>query len=202
MSINRQTTTKMKHSKEWEDSWIYKGEPLLVLGVEARGTYGDTVEPTTEEDIFKNPADWKLIRHQTGGMFCNQVKLFGRVFPVKKELLGNLYRLDKKYYDSFVTRMKGFGKSTSLATLNEYNEFLGKELGVTCGHAYGSFEEGFYPIDSTSANLEQLTGIKIEDFTEEFLKKPEEGKGIDSLFSMGQYYNTNWILAVLGENSD
>lgn len=191
----------MIQSKEWEESWIYKGEPLLVLGIETQDTE-EGVSPKTKEDLFINPDEWNLIRHQTAGIFCHQVRLFGRVFPVKKELLGSLYRLDKKYYNSLVMNGKGFGKSTSLKALNEYNTFLNDELGVTCEHDYTELEEGFYPIDSTPKNLETLTGIQIKDFTEEFIKKPQETGTINDLFNMSYYFNTKWILAVLGENSD
>lgn len=163
--------------------------PAIALGVKVPDYAFDDSDYGYQELDFKPGRKWLKIAHQTAGICCHQKYIIATIVePKSTEVLKNIIKLSKEWDGSNA----GFA-GVPLREVNKYEQFLNKNLNVSCNFSWRDFEEAIYPID-----VEHLKDISSESFPSNLddLVNWKDG------FQRGAGCIGRWNLWILTENSD
>ena len=166
----------------FEDSEL----PKLVLGIKSLFLPGDFLK----EESFSKEREWLHISHQTAGHSCHQHYIFGTILTPTPKTHIAMFNLSKMWLDSDVGM---FG--VSLNEILTYRSDIQNLLNVDCNISYKDFEEGIYPIDCSTKNINMLTTDILPENLDDLLT-----------FENPKYKSfgciNRWNLWILGENCD
>ncbi|MDL2343048.1 hypothetical protein QOL99_02675 [Deinococcus sp. MIMF12] len=156
--------------------------PRLLLGIDpewlARG-----VRPSPSRT-------WHHLRHQAGGIHCDQVELLATELVLRPERETGLLELADRFGD---TNLSGWG--ITIDDLVRYRDALRGLLGVDCALSYREFREAVYPIDVTPEHLRHLAVDELPRRLDDLLE-------VDERFTLALGMLNRWRLWVISENSD
>lgn len=126
--------------------------------------------------------EWIAVRHQSGGLICNQLDLVGIVLGLCEGMVKAFRALARNHFGDAGGR---FNKDSLWASdIASYVDAL-KAVGLNCERSFRLFEEGVYPVDATQAHMDLV-----------FQNAPSRSDLTD-----GRDYG-NLTILILAENSD
>jgi hypothetical protein len=155
--------------------------PVLVLAIDQHPNRARTYN-------FKPDRQWLPVRHQTAGYACNQRYMDATILTPKTP--EKLKTLTNEYLESCIAMW-----ALTLDEAIAYRQRLNQLFGVDCNVTFMSLEEGIYPIDPTSENLQQLCVDNLPDDLDDLIAWSN---------SWDKYFGClgRWKVYILGENCD
>jgi len=126
--------------------------------------------------------DWIAIRHQSGGLTCDQVYLVGIRLRLKPGLAAGFREIARARHGANGGRFHH--DALALSDIIEYAGAL-KLFELDCETSFRLLQEGVYPVDATQANMDLV-----------FCDAPDRSDILDG-FGFG-----NLTILILAENSD
>jgi hypothetical protein len=103
--------------------------------------------------LLANGFDWLAVRHQCGGLLCDQRHLVGIRLKLRAVATDWLRSLAEGYFEAAAGHF--YASNLGASDIVAYSAALAAN-GVHCERSFRLFEEAVYPIDATQEHLDLL----------------------------------------------